>query len=199
MSKKFVVDTDRAPRAIGPFSQAVGFANLLFVSGMNPQDPHTGEYSHSGIEMQTRRALDNVMGVLLAAGLDASHVVKTTVYLRNMNDYHLMNEAYSSYFDYAPPARTVVEVNRLHRDALISIDAIAAAPVDYSNHAQAAETPLDHPGPEAYEEEEPSEADEGWDELEASTPDAAEETEEKTGSETVDLEDAQGDDEGEEE
>ena len=131
MSKKYIVDANTAPRAIGPFSQAVGFQGLLFLSGQRAIDPNTGDLVGGGVEAQTRQAMDNLTAVLAAAGLDRSHVLKATIYLRNMNDYALVDDVYGGYFDHAPPARTVVEVSRLRRDVLVEIEAIAAAPADY--------------------------------------------------------------------
>ena len=131
MNKKYVVDTNRAPRAIGPYSQAVGYNGLLFVSGQIAIDPETGEVINGSVEVQTRRCMDNLQQVLMAAGLDFSHVLKTTIYLRNMNDFTLVNEVYALYFDHSPPARATVEVSRLPKDVTVEIDLIAAAPTDY--------------------------------------------------------------------
>lgn len=157
-SKKFIIDTDQAPRAIGPYSQAVGFAGLLFISGQIPVDPHSGEVSAGGVETQTRQVMKNLQQVLMGAGLDFSHVLKTTVYLRNMNDYDLVNEVYGLYFDHSPPARVCVEVSRLPKDVLVEIDAIAAAPTDYEARTGGVdedeveeETGASHPGPDDWE------------------------------------------------
>lgn len=149
-NKKFIIDTNQAPRAIGPYSQAVGFGGLLFVSGQIPVDPKSGEVTAGGVEAQTRQVMNNLQAVLMAAGLDFSHVLKTTVYLRNMNDYQLVNDTYSLYFDYSPPARVCIEVSRLPKDVLIEVDAIAAAPTDYESRASDAEHGA-HPGPDEWE------------------------------------------------
>lgn len=130
-NKKFIIDTNQAPRAIGPYSQAVSYNGMLFVSGQIPVDPNSGEVNMGGIEAQTRQAMNNLQAVLMAAGLDFSHVLKTTVFLRNMNDYKLMNDVYALYFDYSPPARACIEVSRLPKDVLVEIECIAAAPTDY--------------------------------------------------------------------
>lgn len=132
-NKKYIVDTNRAPRAIGPYSQAVGYDGQLFISGQTALDARTGQMSNAGVEQQTRVVMDHVQSILMAAGLDTSHVLRVTVYLRNMNDYDIFNDIYALYFDHSPPARTVVEVSRLPKDALISVDVTAAAPADYTS------------------------------------------------------------------
>ncbi len=131
-NKKFVVDTNRAPRAIGPYSQAVGYEGLLFISGQTAVDARTGQMSSAGVEQQTRVVMDHVQSILMAAGLDTSHVLRVTVYLRNMNDYDIVNDIYALYFDHSPPARTVIEVSRLPKDGLVAVDVVAAAPADYT-------------------------------------------------------------------
>ena len=157
-NKKFIVDTDAAPRAIGPYSQAVSYGGLLFVSGQIATDPKTGEVVGGGVEAQTRRAMNNLQAILMAAGLDFSHVLKTTVYLRNMNDYQMMNDVYGLYFDYSPPARVCVEVSRLPKDVLVEVDCIAAAPTDYASRmddptAAESDTGAGHVTPDQWEEE----------------------------------------------
>lgn len=134
MNKKTIIQTSSAPSAIGPFSQAVGFNGLYFLSGQLPIDPHTEDVVYGGIEEQTRQVMFNLRAVLLAAGLDFSHVLKTTVYLENMRDYEVFNVVYGEHFDDNPPARVTVEVSRLPKDVLVEVDAIAAAPPepDYS-------------------------------------------------------------------
>lgn len=160
LNKKFIVDTNQAPRAIGPYSQAVGYGGLLFVSGQIPINPDTGELVTGGVEAQTRRVMNNLQAVLMAAGLDFSHVLKTTIYLRNMNDYQLVNDVYALYFDHSPPARVAVEVSRLPKDVLVEIDAIAAAPTDYAARVEEPEpdTPVTHPGPDEWEAQHKQEA-----------------------------------------
>ena len=128
MTSKIIVDTDKAPRAIGPYSQAVGYNGLLFCSGQIPIDPQTNELVEGSVEAQTARVMANLAAVLDARGLDFSHVLKTTIYLKNMSDYQKVNEMYGRFFDKNPPARAAVEVSRLPKDVLVEIDMIAAAP-----------------------------------------------------------------------
>ena len=106
-----------------------------------------------GVEAQTRQVMSNLQAVLMAAGLDFSHVLKTTIYLRNMNDYQIVNDVYALYFDHSPPARVAVEVSRLPRDVLVEIDAVAAAPTDYAARVEGEQeqTSNAHLGPEEWE------------------------------------------------
>jgi 2-iminobutanoate/2-iminopropanoate deaminase len=120
-----VVLTDRGPKPIGPYSQAVRANGFLFLSGQIALDPKTGEISAAGIAEQTERVLENIKGIVEAAGSKMPHVVKTTVFLKNMNDFAAMNEVYARYFTAAPPARSTVEVARLPKDALVEIEVIA--------------------------------------------------------------------------
>lgn len=153
-NKKFIIDTNQAPRAIGPYSQGVTFGGLLFVSGQIPVDPQSGEIIQGGVEAQTRQVMNNLQAVLMAAGLDFSHVLKTTVFLRNMNDYSMMNDVYGLYFDYSPPARACVEVSRLPKDVLVEIECVAAAPTDYESRVtESIDTDGDHPSPDDWEQE----------------------------------------------
>ncbi len=153
-NKKFIIDTNQAPRAIGPYSQGISFGGLVFVSGQIPVDPQSGEIAMGGIEAQTRQVMNNLQAVLMAAGLDFSHVLKTTVFLRNMNDYSLMNDVYGLYFDYSPPARACVEVSRLPKDVLVEVECIAAAPTDYEDRVGGAvDTEADHGTPDQWEAE----------------------------------------------
>lgn len=128
MSTKFIVETDKAPAAIGPYSQAVGYNGLLFLSGQIPLDPETQELIEGGVEAQTARVMANLSAVLSAAGLDFSHVIRVTIYLSDMDNFSCVNEIYGRFFDENPPARATVEVSRLPRDVLVEIDMIAAAP-----------------------------------------------------------------------
>ena len=123
---KDVVHTDRAPKPIGPYSQAIKANGNLYLAGQVALDPKTGELTGSDIKQQTERVLENIKGVLEAAGSNLHHVVKTTVYLKDLNDFAAMNEVYARYFTVAPPARATVEVTRLPKDALLEIDVIAA-------------------------------------------------------------------------
>ena len=122
---KEIISTDNAPKAIGPYSQAVRANGFLFLSGQVALDPRTGELAGVSIQEQTRQILENLKGVLEAAGASLADVVKTTVFLKNMADFAQMNETYSQYFSSNPPARTTVEAARLPRDVQVEIDAIA--------------------------------------------------------------------------
>ena len=120
-----VVLTDRGPKPIGPYSQAIRANGLLFVSGQVALDPKTGEMTEADIRKQTERVLENVRGIVEAAGSKMTHVVKTTVFLKDMNDFGTMNEVYAGYFTSTPPARSTVQVSRLPKDALVEIEVIA--------------------------------------------------------------------------
>jgi 2-iminobutanoate/2-iminopropanoate deaminase len=125
---KTAVSTDKAPAAIGPYSQAVLNGELVYTSGQIPLDPATGQLVEGGIREQTIRVLENLKAVLAMAGSDLQHVVKTTVYLKNMRDFAAMNEIYAGYLAPAgvvAPARSTVEVARLPKDALVEIEVIA--------------------------------------------------------------------------
>jgi 2-iminobutanoate/2-iminopropanoate deaminase len=123
--KRATVTTHAAPAAVGPYSQAVWAGDLLFCAGQIPLDPATGDLVSGGIAGQTARALDNVRAVLQSQQLDFSRVVKTTVFLRDLNDFAAMNEVYAKYFPQDPPARSTVQVARLPKDALVEIEVIA--------------------------------------------------------------------------
>lgn len=127
MNKK-IVKTDRAPQAIGPYSQAVIHQGTAYLSGQIPIDPTTGQLLDGNIERQTERVLENLRGLLEACGSSLSHVLKVTVYLKDMGDFSKMNEVFSRYFIDEPPARATVEAARLPRDVRVEIDAIAAVP-----------------------------------------------------------------------
>lgn len=126
MADRQVVSTNVAPAAIGPYSQGVRLGDLVFASGQIPLDPATGAVP-DGIEPQTRQALRNLSAVLEAGGANLGSAVKTTVFLKNMDDFAAMNAVYAEHFPHAPPARSTVEVARLPRDVLVEIEAIAAA------------------------------------------------------------------------
>jgi 2-iminobutanoate/2-iminopropanoate deaminase len=119
------VQTDNAPKAIGPYSQAIKANGMLFASGQVPIDPSTGQIITGTIVEQTAQVLRNLQAVLEAAGTSLDQVVKTTVFLADMNDFGEMNEAYAGFFSELPPARSTVEVSRLPRDARVEIDVIA--------------------------------------------------------------------------
>ena len=122
---KTIISTDKAPAAIGPYSQAVKVGDLLFTSGMIPIDPATNTLVDGGIEVQARRALENVKALLEASGTSMDKVVKTVVFIKNMDDFAKVNEIYSEYFTENFPARSCVEVARLPKDVLIEMEAIA--------------------------------------------------------------------------
>jgi 2-iminobutanoate/2-iminopropanoate deaminase len=122
---KDIVLTDRGPKPIGPYSQAIRANGFLYVSGQVALDPKTGELTGTDIQQQTRRTLENLKGILEAAGANLHHVVKTTVFLKDMNDFAAMNEVYGKFFTLAPPARSTVQVARLPKDALVEIELIA--------------------------------------------------------------------------
>jgi 2-iminobutanoate/2-iminopropanoate deaminase len=123
-----IIHSRRAPEAVGPYSQAIRSGGLLFVSGQIPLDPGTGALVDGGIEQQTSRALDNLAAVLGAAGCRAGDVVRTTVYLTDLDDFEAMNRVYAARFADRPPARVCVEVSRLPKGARVEIDAIARVP-----------------------------------------------------------------------
>jgi 2-iminobutanoate/2-iminopropanoate deaminase len=123
---KDVVLTARAPKPIGPYSQAIQSNGLLFVSGQVALDPQSGEFVAADVRQQTERVLENVKAILEAAGAAFQHVVKTTVFLKDMNDFAAMNEVYARYFSAAPPAWSTVQVTRLPKDALVEIEVTAS-------------------------------------------------------------------------
>jgi 2-iminobutanoate/2-iminopropanoate deaminase len=120
-----IISTENAPRAIGPYSQAVRAGGFVFASGQIPIDPATGEFVAGGVAEQTDQVLRNVSAVLEAAGTGLDRVVKTTVFLADMNDFIAMNEVYGRFFGEQPPARATVQAARLPRDAKVEIEAIA--------------------------------------------------------------------------
>jgi len=123
---KDVILTARGPKPIGPYSQAIKANGLLFVSGQVALDPQSGELVGSDIRQQTERALENVKAILEAAGASLHHVVKTTVFLKDMSEFATMNEVYARYFTAAPPARSTVQAARLPKDALVEIEVVAS-------------------------------------------------------------------------
>ena len=127
MTERQIVSTPMAPKAIGPYSQGVRAGELIFVSGQVPIDPTTGQIIEGDIRAQTRRVLANVGEILQAAGASFANVVRTTVFLTNLDDFATMNDVYGTFFEaeLAPPARSTVQVARLPRDARIEIDVIA--------------------------------------------------------------------------
>ncbi len=123
---KNIVLTDRGPKPIGPYSQAIKANGFVFVSGQIALDPKTGEFVGSDVRQQTERVMENLKAILEASGAPLNHVVKTTVYLKDMNEFAAMNEVYARYFAAAPPARSTVQAARLPKDALVEIDVVAA-------------------------------------------------------------------------
>jgi len=124
---KEIIATDHGPKAIGPYSQAIKASGLIFISGQVPFNPATGQLIEGGIAQQAERVLENLRGIVEAAGSSMQKAVKVTVYLKDMNEFAAMNEVYAKYFPSAPPARSTVEVARLPRDVRIEIDLIALA------------------------------------------------------------------------
>lgn len=124
---KELISTERGPKAIGPYSQAIRANGFVFISGQVPFDPATGQLVEGDIARQTVRVLDNLKAIVEAAGSSLDHAVKLTVFLKDMNDFAAMNEVYARYFPKNPPARSTVEVARLPRDVRIEVDLIALA------------------------------------------------------------------------
>ena len=124
---KKIISTNEAPAAIGPYSQAVRSGSFLFCSGQIPLDPKSGEIVPGDITVQTQRVLDNIAAVLRAEGLTFDNIVKTTIFLTDLEDFQTVNEVYSSYFKQDPPARSTVQVSALPKGAKIEIEAIANA------------------------------------------------------------------------
>ena len=122
-----VIATDRGPKAIGPYSQAIKANGFVFLSGQIPLDPATQQLVVGDVAAQTERVLQNLTAILEAAGSSLAQVVKTTAFLQNMSDFAAMNEVYGRYFTSNPPARSTVEVARLPKDVLVEIDVIALA------------------------------------------------------------------------
>lgn len=126
MNNKIVISTTEAPSAIGPYSQAIRAGDLLFVSGQIAIDPATGKLIEDGsIKAQTQRVLENLVAIVRAAGGSVENVVRTTVFLRDMNDFAEMNSVYAEFFKSAPPSRSTVQAARLPRDVSVEIDCIA--------------------------------------------------------------------------
>lgn len=120
-----IVATERAPKAIGPYSQAVKTKDLIFVSGQLPIDPSTGEVVTGDIQDQTRQAMQNLGAILAAAGSSYDRIVKTTLYIADMDQFGTINDVYAGFFTGQPPARACVEVGRLPRDVGIEVEAVA--------------------------------------------------------------------------
>ena len=123
---KTVLNSPKAPAAVGPYSHGIAAAGtVVFVSGQLPIDPATGAFAEGGVRAQTRQSLTNLQAVLAEAGASLANVIKTTVFLKNMDDFAAMNEEYASFFEGGFPARSAIEVARLPKDALVEIEAVA--------------------------------------------------------------------------
>jgi len=127
MSKR-VIQTEKGPKAIGPYSQAIQAGNLVFLSGQIPIDPKTGELIKGDIRQQTQQVLENIKGILESQKLGMEDVIKATIFLKDMGDFSQVNEVYATYFPTSPPARSTVEVARLPREVDIEIEAVALIP-----------------------------------------------------------------------
>lgn len=124
---KKIISTSDAPAAIGPYSQGVRVGSIIFYSGQIPLDPKTGQVVSGGIDVQTRRVMENIGGLLKAEGLGYDNVVKTTIFLTSMGDFQTVNEIYGSYFKQSPPARSTVQAGALPKNVSIEIEVIAVA------------------------------------------------------------------------
>ncbi len=122
---KTIIKTDKAPAAIGPYSQAIAVGDMIFTSGVIPIIPETGELETGDIKAQATQAIGNLINLLEAAGSNADSVIKTTVFIKDMNDFAAVNEVYATFFTDNYPARSCVEVARLPKDVLIEIEAVA--------------------------------------------------------------------------
>ena len=120
-----MINTDNAPKAIGPYSQAVKYENFLFISGQIAIDPKTQEFINGTVEEQTKRVMENIKAILEEADMSFDNVIKTTIYLKDINDFQKVNEIYGSYFKEHKPARATVEVSNLPKGALVEIEVIA--------------------------------------------------------------------------
>ena len=121
------INSDKAPKAIGPYSQAIQANGFVFASGQLPIDPATGSFPEGGVKEQTRQSILNAQAILKQAGLELCDVVKTTVYLADMNDFAAMNEVYAQFFSEPFPARAAIAVKTLPKQALVEVECIAAA------------------------------------------------------------------------
>ena len=121
-----VINTSKAPKAIGPYSQAIEANGLVITSGQLPIDPATGEFAPGGIKEQTRQSLTNAKAILEEAGISLANVMKTTVFLSDMNDFAAMNEVYAEFFSQPYPARSAIAVKTLPKNALVEVECIAA-------------------------------------------------------------------------
>ena len=120
-----MIKTEKAPRAIGPYSQAIRYENFLFISGQIAIDPSTNEFIDDTVENQTELIMQNIKAILEEVGLNFNHVIKTTIFLKNINDFDKVNKIYEKYFTEHKPARSTVEVSNLPKNALIEIEVLA--------------------------------------------------------------------------
>lgn len=127
MNSRRVIRTEEAPQAIGPYSQAVAAGGFVYVAGQLALDPKTGQLVPGDVRIQTKRVMENIKAILESAGSSLAAVVKTTVFLRDLNDFGAMNEIYGSYFQEDPPARSTVQVAKLPRDGAVEIEVVALA------------------------------------------------------------------------
>ncbi len=137
---KKIISTSDAPAAVGPYSQAVRAGSTIYCAGQIPLDPKSGQIVSGGIDVQTRRVLDNVTAVLKAEGLTFDNIVKTTIFLMDLGDFQTVNEIYGSYFKNEPPARSTVQVSGLPKGARVEIEVIAVATDERSGGKTASDT-----------------------------------------------------------
>jgi 2-iminobutanoate/2-iminopropanoate deaminase len=137
---KKIISTSDAPAAIGPYSQGVRVGTIIYYSGQIPLDPKTGQIVSGGVDVQARRVMENIGGLLKAEGLAYDNIVKTTIFLADINDFQAVNEIYGSYFKQAPPARSTIQAGALPKGARIEIEAIAMAGDGGSSGEVAADT-----------------------------------------------------------
>ena len=137
---KKIISTSDAPQAIGPYSQGVRAGSTIYYSGQIPLDPKTGQIVSGDIETQARRVMENIGGLLKAEGLNYDNIIKTTIFLADINDFQKVNEIYGSYFKQAPPARSTIQAGALPKSARIEIEAIAVADSNGSSGEVAADT-----------------------------------------------------------
>jgi len=137
---KKIISTSDAPAAVGPYSQGVRVGSTIYCAGQIPLDPKTSQIVAGGIDVQTRRVLDNITAVLKAEGLSFENIVKTTIFLIDLADFQTVNDIYGSYFQQAPPARSTVQVAALPKGARVEIEAIAVAGNGSSSTEVAADT-----------------------------------------------------------
>ena len=137
---KKIISTSDAPQAIGPYSQGVRVGSTIYYSGQIPLDPKTGQIGSGDIETQARRVMENIGGLLKAEGLNYDNIIKTTIFLADINDFQKVNEIYGSYFKHAPPARSTIQAGALPKGARIEIETIAVAGDGTSSTEVAADT-----------------------------------------------------------